>query len=170
MHLDNSLPDSVSLFHDDFEWIQSLDYEHVPFRCRKFHAHGHLFRDCLQNSKSIAPEVSDQQAQDGFNKVPSHKRAHKKPSTEKKPHLDPTSIPSTSNSFEVLANTSEKQPLKPLASLDNKKGSEGKEDVLIVGGIPTTSSELPEADPGNQEEPAKAMETKEPPSQSGSLR
>lgn len=169
MRLDNALPDSVSLFHDDFEWIQPLDYEYVPFRCRKCHAHGHLFRDCPQNAKSTAPEVSDQQAQDGFTKVPSRKRARKKPSTGKKPHPDQASIPSTSNSFEVLANTSKKQPLKPLASLDNKKGSEGNEKVLIVGGIPTTSTELPEANPSNQEEPAKAMEMEEPPSQSWQL-
>eukprot|EP00253_Pinus_taeda_P003170 PITA_03170 len=43
MRLDKALPDSVSLFHDDYEWTESLDYEHVPFRCRKCHAHGHLF-------------------------------------------------------------------------------------------------------------------------------
>lgn len=50
MHLTKSLVDSVSLFHDDFEWIQRLDYKHIPFRCRKFHEHGHLFRDCPLNS------------------------------------------------------------------------------------------------------------------------
>jgi len=49
MHLTKALADSVSLFHDDFEWIQPLDYEHIPFRCRKCHEHGHLFRDCPLN-------------------------------------------------------------------------------------------------------------------------
>ena len=34
MHLDKALRDSVSLSHRDNEWIQPLDYEHVPFRCR----------------------------------------------------------------------------------------------------------------------------------------
>jgi len=50
MHLTKALADSVSLFHDDFEWIQPLDYEHIPFRCRKCHEHGHLFRDCPLNT------------------------------------------------------------------------------------------------------------------------
>lgn len=59
MRLDNALSDAVSLFHDDFEWIQPLDYEHVPFRCYKCHDHGHLFRDCPQNSKSTVSEASD---------------------------------------------------------------------------------------------------------------
>ena len=45
MRLDIALPDSVSLYHDDFEWIQPLDFEHVPFCFRKCHIHGHLFRD-----------------------------------------------------------------------------------------------------------------------------
>jgi len=50
MHLDKALPDSVSLYHDDFEWIQLIDYEHVTFRCRKCHAHGHLFHDFPLNA------------------------------------------------------------------------------------------------------------------------
>jgi len=55
MCLDKALLDSVSLSHRDYEWIQPLDYEHVPFRCRKCHAIGHLFRDCPLNSKANAP-------------------------------------------------------------------------------------------------------------------
>jgi len=43
MHLSKALPDVVSLYHDDYEWLQTIDYEHVPFRCRKCHALGHLF-------------------------------------------------------------------------------------------------------------------------------
>lgn len=31
MQLDKPLPDLVSPFHDDYEWVQPLDYEHVPF-------------------------------------------------------------------------------------------------------------------------------------------
>lgn len=32
--LKQPLPDTVSLSHEDVEWIQLIDYEHVPFRCR----------------------------------------------------------------------------------------------------------------------------------------
>eukprot|EP00253_Pinus_taeda_P031639 PITA_31639 len=58
MHLNKSLLYSVSLFHDDFEWIQTLDYEDVPFRCQKCHAHGHLFRDCPLNVKPSSNTTS----------------------------------------------------------------------------------------------------------------
>jgi len=43
MHLNKALLNLVSLFHHDFEWIQTLEYGHVPFRRRKCHAYGHLF-------------------------------------------------------------------------------------------------------------------------------
>jgi len=111
MRLDKALLDSVSLSHDDYEWIQPLDYEHVPFRCRKCHAHEHLFRDCPLNFKANASDPSELLAQDGFTKVPSRKRAYKIPATRKKPQQDIASIPSMSNSFEILAQASEEQPL-----------------------------------------------------------
>lgn len=94
---------------------------------------------------------------------------HKKTTTVKKPHLDQVSIPSTSNSFEVLANTSEKQPFTPPTSLDRQKGPEGKEKEMKVGGSPATSTETPEVDLENPEEPTKAMEMEEPPNQSWQL-
>jgi len=71
MRLDKALPESVSLSHRDNEWIQPLDYEHVPFHCRKCHALRHLFRDCPLNAKANAPDPSDSLTHDGFTKAPS---------------------------------------------------------------------------------------------------
>ena len=59
IRLNEALPESVTLAHRDEEWIQPLDYEHVPFRCRKCHALGHLFRDCPQNVQTSLPDPSD---------------------------------------------------------------------------------------------------------------
>jgi len=50
MKLGKALMDSVNLLHDDFKWIQPIDYEYVPFRCRKCHSHGHLFCDFPLNA------------------------------------------------------------------------------------------------------------------------
>lgn len=102
MRLDQPLPDMVSLAHHDNEWIQPLDYEHVPFRCRKCHAHGHLFRDCPLNAMNKTAEPFNPPSQDGFTKAPSQKRLHKKPQTGKKPLHNAAGIPSTSNNFEIL--------------------------------------------------------------------
>jgi len=102
--LKQPLPDTVSLSHEDVEWIQLIDYEHVPFRCRKFHDLGHLYRDCLLNSKPMAQGDQENQIADGFTKVTNRRRGNKKnPFHTKSTQKDPPK-PSTSNSFEVLAN------------------------------------------------------------------
>ena len=49
MHIAKSLPDSIMLAHEETEWIQLIDYEHVPFHCRKCHEHKKLYRDCPRN-------------------------------------------------------------------------------------------------------------------------
>jgi len=46
MDLSGALPDEVILEVFDEEWVQTVDYEHIPFRCRRCHEHGHLLRDC----------------------------------------------------------------------------------------------------------------------------
>jgi hypothetical protein len=45
-------PGSVTIEYQDEDWIQTIDYEHIPFHCRKFHEHGHLFRDCPLNAQT----------------------------------------------------------------------------------------------------------------------
>ena len=102
MQLDRALLDAVSLLHDDYEWIQLLDYEHVPFHCRRCHAHGHLFRDYPLTAQTRSQDNGDKEEADGFTKVPSRRRNNKKSTQSgKKPSPYATS-PSTSNSFTVL--------------------------------------------------------------------
>jgi len=45
MDLSKALLDEVILEVFYEEWVQIVDYEHIPFRCRRCHEHGHLFRD-----------------------------------------------------------------------------------------------------------------------------
>lgn len=117
MCLNKALPDSVNISHDDYEWTQPLDYEHVPFRCCKCHALGHLFKDFQLNAKPQPPNPSNMQNQDGFTKVTNRKISHRKPLNGKKPQPEAASLPSTSNSFEILANTSEDPPLHSYSRL-----------------------------------------------------
>jgi peptide methionine sulfoxide reductase MsrB len=49
MNIAKALPRAVILEYQDEDWSQTLDYEHISFRCRKCHEHGHLFRDCPLN-------------------------------------------------------------------------------------------------------------------------
>lgn len=69
MDLSRALLDEVILEVFDEEWVQTVDYEHIPFRCFRCHEHGHLFRDCplskIEN-KSKATTVKDTE---NFHKV-----------------------------------------------------------------------------------------------------
>jgi hypothetical protein len=49
MNVANALPESITIIFQDEEWVQTLDYEHIPFRHCKCHEHGHLFHDFSLN-------------------------------------------------------------------------------------------------------------------------
>ena len=49
LDISRDLPDGIKLTWEDEEWFQEIYYEHISFRCRRCHEHGHLFRDSPQN-------------------------------------------------------------------------------------------------------------------------
>jgi hypothetical protein len=75
-----ALPEDISLEFRDEEWIQSIDYEQIPFRCRRCHEHGHLFIECPLNKKQEEENTKIQQDGDGFIKSNHMNKANKKPS------------------------------------------------------------------------------------------
>lgn len=109
MHLTKTLADMVSLFHDDYEWKQTLDYEHIPFRCRKCHEHGHLFRDCPLNVQPKFPSGEGNLDPEGFTKIPICRRHGKKTQAN---HAPAFKAP-PQNRFSVLA--SQDIPVMPEA-------------------------------------------------------
>jgi hypothetical protein len=69
MNISKPLAGAITLDYQDNEWSQTLDYEHIPFRCRKCHEHGHLFHECpLNNPTKTNPEDLDK-SKDGFTQV-----------------------------------------------------------------------------------------------------
>jgi hypothetical protein len=80
MDVSGALPEAISLEFRDEEWIQSIDYEQIPFRCRRCHEHGHLFRECPLNKKQETKNTKIQQDEDGFVKMNHKNRANKKQS------------------------------------------------------------------------------------------
>ena len=51
MDVSGALHDGLWLEYRDEEYFQPIDYEQIPFRCRKCHEHGHLSRECPLNKK-----------------------------------------------------------------------------------------------------------------------
>jgi hypothetical protein len=67
MDISKALPGSVTLEYQDEDWNQKTDYEHIPFRCKKCHEHGHLFCDYPLNAQ--IPKAGEGKKKDGFTTV-----------------------------------------------------------------------------------------------------
>jgi hypothetical protein len=80
MDVSGALLEAISLEFRDEEWIQDIDYEQIPFICRRCHEHGHLIRECPLNKKQEAENPKPQQDEDGFIKLNPINRENKKKS------------------------------------------------------------------------------------------
>ena len=95
MDISKALPGSITLEYQDEVWNQTIDYEHIPFRCRKCHEHGHLFRDCPLNAP--APKLSEAKQKDSFTNVTGRRKNNPK----KQNQNSAPKVPSK-NSFDAL--------------------------------------------------------------------
>ena len=134
MDLKQPLPDTVSFFHEDSEWVQVIDYEQVPFRCRKCHDIGHLYRDFPLNKIPTSPDKSSNLIPDGFRKVINRRRSNKK--APNNPKENPSNMATKSNRFEALNKTDEK-------SLEEEQENDEADPLLAILGdkfsIPRTA-------------------------------
>ena len=82
MDLSGALPDVIILKVYDEEWVQAMDYEHVSFRCRMCHEHGHLYRDCPLNKMESNTKNTTYKDPEGFTKVGGKGKGGKWPHTK----------------------------------------------------------------------------------------
>jgi hypothetical protein len=97
MDISRALPGSITLEYQDEDWGQTIDYEHIPFHCRKCHEHGHLFRECPLNV--LNNNAGEAKQKDGFTAV----LGKKKNPPQKQTTSTAPKIP-TKNSYDVLSN------------------------------------------------------------------
>jgi hypothetical protein len=93
--ISRALAGYVILEYQDEDWSQTIDYEHITFRCRKCHEHGHLFRDFPLNCQG--PKASKTMKKYGFTTVT---RQKKNPPRKQNPNTAPKI--STKNSYDIL--------------------------------------------------------------------
>ncbi|XP_059076672.1 uncharacterized protein LOC131875950 [Cryptomeria japonica] len=143
------LPDSVEVSAGSYTWVQQIDYETLPFRCRFCHEYGHLQRRCPKakpvgthsgQSHRNSPGVDkgkgsipgDEMAEDGFIpvKARNRNRGQKRTLGERQ---DDVSF----NRFEVLDDLNQQEVNPGLMDLDQGALGLGKNgpplEVIQVG-------------------------------------
>jgi len=105
MNIAKALPGAVILEYQDEDWSQTLNYEHILFRCRKCHEHDHLFRDFPLNQQ--APKAGQNLQKDGFTTI----QTRKKNPTQRKT-TDPRPRISTRNAYDILSQLPEEEEVQ----------------------------------------------------------
>jgi hypothetical protein len=126
MNVAGALPDAVTIAYQDNEWTQTVDYEHIPFRCRKCHAHGHLYRDFLMNIKQPDAKQPEDTDVEGFTKIQGKRRGARRQGTQTVKEGGPDK-----NKFQVLVEISPENE-------DHTK-EEPKKQQIIPKNTPTVS-------------------------------
>jgi len=128
MDLSGALLDEVILEVYDEEWVRTVDYEHIPFRCHKCHEHGHLLRDYPLNKREENQKTNKGKDLEGFTKVGGRgkgggKRTQKKPSERKL---------SSDKGFEILEEEEEEEEgtQRIPQNHQREKGKESNMDII----------------------------------------
>lgn len=66
MDVSGALHEGIWLEYRDEVYFQAIDYEKIPFRHRKFHEHGHLFRECPMNKTMEKPKENTGKNKEAF--------------------------------------------------------------------------------------------------------
>jgi hypothetical protein len=119
MNISKAIPGSITIEYQDEEWTQTIDYEHIPFKCQKCHEHGHLFRDFPLNA--LAQPTAEEKQQDGFTQVKGCRKQTSKKSTQ----TGSKKIP-TNNSFDALNNLSDKEEVENPHKTSKPRKGKGK--------------------------------------------
>jgi len=98
MDVSGALHEGLWLEFRDEDYFQAIDYEQIPFRCRKCHEHGHLVCECPLN-KPVEDSKPEHLAknQEVFKKPKARHRAYRKRTN--KAAIDPGN---THNTFSIL--------------------------------------------------------------------
>ena len=149
----------------DEAYFQTIDYEQIPFRCRKCHKHGHLIREFPLNKPAENPKEKSTPASDGFVRPIGRHRASRKNAPKSN---DP--LTRTVNTFEILGEDSpsenieqtlateqqtirteeqsnqSREPFKPSDSLSatSEGKAEEEDEDMVLSELGTEESELGE--------------------------
>ena len=98
LEISKDLSTNIKLSWHDEEWIQEIDYEHIPFRYRRCHEHGHFFYEFPQNQmKPLNTNIAKEKDAEGFENF-----GYKRRSNKRQTALESSTKSQTTNRYEVL--------------------------------------------------------------------
>ena len=122
MDLTKELQEAIRMSWEDEDWLQTLDYKQIPFRCQRCHEHGHLIRDCTMNIPKPTTRKEMENQDQGFTRVSSWKKGGRK---QDKHEVNKNIL--VSNQFGALEYLLEETPAKyPKV----KKGDQPHQDTM----------------------------------------
>jgi hypothetical protein len=133
MDVSGALPESISLEFRVEEWIQNIDYEHIPFICRICHKHGHLIREFPLNKKQEEDNPKPQHNDYGFIKLNPRSRENK-------------------NQSKTLAGNNLETGNKMKGREKNNKGAENEKDSVKAQETRDQATNDPIDQPSNKKE------------------
>lgn len=116
MNISEPLPDTIELEYAGTVWQQPLDYEHIPFRCRRCHEYGHLYKSCplndpLQQQSTVNKPDHSRKDDEGFIQI-SNKKRQMRPLNprlgQNSKQSSPASV-STENKYEILQDEDDRE-------------------------------------------------------------
>eukprot|EP00253_Pinus_taeda_P024856 PITA_24856 len=129
MDLSGALPDEVILEVYDEEWVQAVDYEHIPFKCHKCHEHGHLSGDCPLNQREENLNPSKGKDQTSFTKVVGKGKGGGR-KTQKSHRVNDNT--KSYNNFDILGEKEIKEGDKESAENRTARGKEKETSVEYI--------------------------------------
>lgn len=154
MNIAEPLSEYIEVEYHDEIWQKPIDYEHIPFRCRRCHEYRHLFRQCPQNREGEATRILEEESRKaegsdigerGFKEV----QRRQKPRSEgvrgqAKEKIIPTE---NQNKFQVLQDEEEETedgkrteeenenvPMEIITETTDKNISQNRETKVEMGG------------------------------------
>ena len=154
------LPEAIKLKVGSWTHLQVLDYEQLPFKCRKCHIYGHFARGCPNKSEA------EKGKEEGWNQVKRPKTNYKKPgATGSQSAAAQNVAPSRSqeNRYEILSSAEEapreeERPDKP-AEKSASAGTRPEERTMARDKEKQTDASEEEQDSEESEEEGEIGDT-----------
>lgn len=127
MDLSGTLPDKLILEFFDEEWVQTVGYEHIPFKHHRCHENGHLFRDCPLSKVDNKGEHKIVKDTENFQKLVSKGKGGWKGSRQQRSEGQKINT----NRFQVLEEKEEMRR-EDQAMLEGPKEKEKEENYIIT--------------------------------------